>query len=158
MSEELFRDDSGLEPPLPARVPCVSLWQPYAELVIAGVKTIETRTWPWPYAPGWLAIHEAKHVDREAERRLAKRIAKTRDDLCSWGPARGGSVIGLVYVAGCRGLIEEDEADACFYAPNRHAWLLVKPTPFARPIVMRGPQKFVFLPRARIVDALKVTL
>lgn len=139
----------SVPPPLPASIPCVSLWEPYASLVIAGIKTIETRTWQWPYPPGWLAIHRAKHVDKSAESRLAKLLAGR-------GIVYGlpGSVGGLVYVTGCRPLIPADEQAACFYAPNGFGWALKWPRVFARPIVMRGPQKFVYLSRESIEEAL----
>lgn len=137
-------------PPLPERIPCISLWDPYASLVVAGVKTIETRTWFWPYPPGWLAIHRAKHVDKEAMARLADRMSASGDH----GPL--GSVIGLVYVTGWRPLVPSDEHAACFYAPDRIAWPIRWPRAFKHPIVMRGPQKFVYLDRAAVEKALGI--
>lgn len=145
-------------PPLPERVPCISLWAPYAELVVYGEKTIETRTWPWPYAASWLVIHEAKHVDREAERRLELRIRAMRERHAAWPKAgRGVAATGLVYVAGCRPLLPADEEAACFYAsdPPRFAWTLDHSHVFRRPVAMRGPQKFVYLPRETVLVALE---
>lgn len=151
------QSESGI-PPLPERVLCVSLWMPYAELVVCGVKTIETRTWPWPYPPSWLVIHEAKHTDRAAESRLRSRIVSMREQRSLSEPrvGCGGAAIGMVYVKGCRPLEPRDEEAACFYAssPPRHAWLLGHPSVFRQPVTMRGPQKFIYLPRETVLAAL----
>lgn len=56
--------------PLPERVRVISLWEPYASLVVNGRKTIETRKWPWPYDASWLVIHAAKRLDKSVCRRL----------------------------------------------------------------------------------------
>lgn len=154
MNLSLFAPAFDLAPPLPERVPCISLWEPYASLVLAGVKTIETRTWPWPYPPGWLAIHRAKHVDAEALRRLRARLQE--GGLSEQAIREGlGAVGGLMYVTGSRPLLPADEHAACFYAPSRYAWPLEKARRFKAPIVMRGPQKIVFLPRERVIEALR---
>lgn len=44
----------------------ISLWQPYASLIAAGVKHYETRSWPTTYR-GPLAIHAAKRPPRADE-------------------------------------------------------------------------------------------
>lgn len=43
-------------------VRCVSLWQPWASLIAAGLKTVETRSWPAPTTilGSRIAIHAAK--------------------------------------------------------------------------------------------------
>jgi hypothetical protein len=140
-------------PPLEERVLVLSLHQPYAALVIAGVKTLETRHWPWPYGPRWLVIHASKHLDREAEGRLIVKVGRVPPVLRD---ARG-ALLGLVHVAGpSRPLLPEDEDAACFYAEGRHAWPLERATPFARPVqVPRGPQKFASLPREDVVRFLR---
>lgn len=54
--------------PIPAklpRIPCLSLWQPWATLMAIGAKKIETRHWPVPSKyRGLFAIHAAKKVER----------------------------------------------------------------------------------------------
>lgn len=52
-------------PPLPEVLRVISLWDPYASLVVDGIKTLETRTWPWPYEPGrqaWPLSHGRRFV------------------------------------------------------------------------------------------------
>jgi|SRR5580692_4388879 hypothetical protein len=43
----------------------ITLWQPWASLIVDGRKKIETRPMPW-YFEGWVAIHAGLRVDREA--------------------------------------------------------------------------------------------
>lgn len=136
---------------LPEWVLCISLWQPYAGLVTDGTKTIETRTWPFPYAgrgyaAGWLCIHAAKHVNAEAMKRIGAKAAPHR--------APQGAILSLVHVAATRPLRPEDEDAACFYAEDRHAWVLDRRYPLAHPIAMVGPQKFKRIPRADVLRAL----
>lgn len=142
-----------LIPPLPSRIPCISLHQPYAELVVAGVKTIETRTWEWPYEPGWLAIHAAKRFRRGALLWLMENRLDAVRDVRVLEPMASG-VIGLVYVTECRPLVPADEQAACFYAPGLFAWTLAHARRFKTSIVMRGPQRIVYLDRNRVVEAL----
>jgi ASC-1-like (ASCH) protein len=47
---------------------CLSLRQPYAELVVTGKKTIEIRTWNTKFR-GVFLIHASKKIDREACKR-----------------------------------------------------------------------------------------
>jgi hypothetical protein len=46
--------------------PALSLTQPWATLVIAGAKRVETRSWRTPYR-GWLGIHASKGFPRRAK-------------------------------------------------------------------------------------------
>ncbi len=129
---------------LPERLRVLSLHEPYASLVIDGVKTIETRTWAWPYPPGWLVIHAAKRVNKEACAAL-----NLPDKYMTHG-----RLIGLVWVTDSRLLLPEDEKAACFYAADRFAWPLERATRFVRPIRFRGPQKFASIERERVLEAL----
>lgn len=131
--------------PLPAKVHVISLWEPYATLVVDGKKTLETRTWPWPYDASWLVIHAAQRVDAEACRRLG---------LPKAGYV-GGRLLGLVWVSGpSRLLLPEDEAAAYFYAPDRQAWPLKHAQRFVAPVQFRGPQKFASVDRDVVIRAL----
>lgn len=137
---------------LPERVRVVSLWRPYAELVVLGVKSLETRTWAWPYPPSWLAIYATETIDTEAVRRIGKRAEE------AIGPGR--HLLGLVWVVRSAPLLPEDEPRSLFYAPGRMAWELEKATRFPRPVPLSrtglksGPQKFASVDRRVILDAL----
>jgi hypothetical protein len=136
---------------LPAEVLCIALNQPYADLVVGGVKTLETRTWEWPYPPSWLAIYATKTPDKAAMARL--------------GPAHQevlvaplGGIVGVVFIAGCRRMAYEDQAAACFpFEAGRYVWTIERPHQFRTPVrdyLDRGPQKFVRVPRCVILAGL----
>lgn len=139
---------------LPERVRVIALHRPYAGLVAAGIKTLETRGRPWPkaYGPSWLAIYAAAKIDREATSRIGP-LAEQHV-----GPAQ--TLVCLVWVNGSRPLLPEDEAAACFYAPDRWAWELGEVVRFARPVPLAetglraGPQSIVTVRREVIERAL----
>jgi hypothetical protein len=145
---------ADIDPPLEERVLVISLHAPYAGLGAAGIKLLETRTWPWPYDARWLVIHVAKREPAPAVvERLATKIAGVPPALRD---ARG-ALLGLVRVTGpSRPLLPGDEDAACFYEPGRLAWPLAQHTPFPRPVpVPRGPQKFSSLSRAEVLGYLR---
>jgi hypothetical protein len=53
-------------------VKALTLWQPWADLVAVGAKTIETRSWSTSYR-GPLAIHSAKKIPAEGADLVASR-------------------------------------------------------------------------------------
>lgn len=132
---------------LPAGVLCLALNQPYADLVVGGVKTLETRTWIWPYPPSWLAIYATKSADWPRDGRLGQpRLLPL------------GAIVGVVYVTGCRLMERGDEGAACYpFELARFVWPIERPHRFAVPErshLKRGPQKFVRIPRAVVLAAL----
>lgn len=137
---------------LPDEVWTIALWRPYAGLVMAGKKVLETRSWPWPYGVSWLGIWAALHVDAEA----LGRIGQLAEDHV--GPAQ--VLLGIVRVTGCRPLLPEDEPRSLFYAAGRCAWELERPLTFKRPVTVveaglkKLPQKFARVDRRVIVEAL----
>lgn len=137
---------------LPDRVRVIALHRPYACLVTAGIKTLETRGRPWPYGPSWLAIYAALAVDHEAMKRLGS--------IASNVPHPAQALTCLVWVKGSRPLLPEDEPAACVYAPDRFAWELgevqrfVRPVPLAETGLSKGPQSFASVDRTVIVRAL----
>ena len=130
---------------LPPRVWCISLWWKWAALVAAGIKTIETRHWEWPYGPSWLAIHASQRPDGT--------VAGRSCPLPEAPPVQPGALCALVWVEGCRELLPEDEPRALCYAPGRFAWPLSDVRRLA-PVPMRGPQKLARVDRAIIEQAL----
>jgi ASCH domain len=136
---------------LPDEVLCLALDQPYADLVIDGVKTLETRTWPWPYQPSWLAVYATK----KAPERLT--MIRLRERLVRRSMVQG-AILGIVWVTGSRAMAPEDAEAACYaHEPGRVAWPLARPHRFVRPDqthLARGPQKFVRIPRSVVVAGL----
>ena len=98
---------------------CLSLRQPYAALVVAGIKTIECRTWPAPVR-GTILIHAAtKTLALHPEFwPLLKRVP---EHLLT----ASGMVIGKVRVKDCRRLTLSDRAAALYGPdPSLYGWIL----------------------------------
>jgi len=133
-------------------LPAVSLYQPYASLVAAGLKPIETRPARIHYR-GDMVICAAQKIDTEAafytvaprltteQRAALERVGCAFDkagDFCQFPVG----AVALVDVVGCRPLVPEDEPLAWAYGPNRWAWLLENIRPL-RPFPVRGmPGRF----------------
>jgi hypothetical protein len=134
---------------LPERVRIISLHRPYAGLVAAGLKTFETRMWPWPSGPGWLLIHESKTINKEAMRRLGA-VATNHVGV-------GGVALVLVWIAGCRLMTKADEPQAMIeVVDGRWVWEIGARHPLIKPIPMVGHQKFWSTPREDVVAALEL--
>ena len=99
----------------------ITLWQPYATLLVQGVKLHETRSWPMPAAllDGPTAIHAAR---RTIDARDAARI-EAEGMLVSDCPL--GAVVGWVRFARCLptprpGLVDQWGDDS----PGRWVWVV----------------------------------
>jgi hypothetical protein len=126
----------------------ISLWQPWATLIVIGAKKYETRSWS-PDHFGRVAIHAAKHQAQEII------------ELCKQEPFR--SVLATVgiksfadlplgaYVGECsivrahrteKMSVSDQERAFGDYGRGRWAWELEKPIPYPQPIPGRGQQGF----------------
>lgn len=127
----------------------LTLTQPWASLVILGVKGWETRSWrPRGIVPGdRIAIHAAKGWTRDdidfafdlASRDILPmaRYAEPDTDLPR------GVVLGTVTFTGYRptaGMTPTSDVELLLgdFSPGRFAWGLVLPKEYARPVPARG--------------------
>lgn len=142
--------------PIPERVPCLALNPPYAGLLFGengkpGRKSLESRTWEWPYSPGWCAIYATKAVDREAVTRLGLIATPHTQPI--------GCIIGIVWFDVSRPMTADDTDGACYpFWQDRFVWPILESRRFAVPDrdhLKRGPQKFVYVPRAVIMAGLQ---
>lgn len=127
----------------------LTLTQPWATLVILGVKRYETRGWPIPVAmrrPVRIAIHAAKGWTADDRDFLSDLI---RDGVLSQMATASiprGAVLGTVRLDGLytttAALRQPDmtelEQMLGDYSPGRYAWALGDPEPFPEPIAARG--------------------
>lgn len=121
----------------------LSVRQPWAALIMAGLKDIENRTWTTRHR-GLLGIHASqtrlpladqariRHVlTRNGPRRTRRRIALVLD-----GELVYGALLGTVQ------LIDVCHSDTCQCSPwheeDAYGWKLRKPTTFPRPRPMPG--------------------
>jgi hypothetical protein len=94
---------------------CLSVKQPWANLIASGRKTIETRTWPTGYR-GDLLIVASKSPPIP--------------------PA--GAAVALVELVECRPMVKSDEPAACCELyPKAYAWVFRNVRP-VRPVAVRG--------------------
>lgn len=130
-------------------IKALSLWQPWASLLAAGVKRIETRGWPTGHR-GLLLIHAGKHrsdvgygVWHSTQAYKMPAVAETR-----FSDLPFGAIVGAVDVTACRAsvdLLEADdlsklELDLGDYRPDRYGFVCEQPVLFVKPIPWRGMQ------------------
>lgn len=130
----------------------LSVWQPWASLIITGHKKIETRSWPAPYSVRGqrIALASTKAVRRE--QRLAAGDDAFQEQFFLTGLPRiddlpMGCVLGTVIISSCREVdsdlmqaLQPAEEAFGWYGPGRFAWFLEDPQPLAIPVPVRGGQ------------------
>lgn len=139
--------DHGVFHPISDHVRLITLWSRWAALVASGAKPLETRTWAWPYGPGWLGICAARRYDGHIDGLRAAPFPEAEAVM-------PGAIVALVFVTGCRPLVPADLPRSLIYAKGLFAWELthvrrLTPIPMAR-----CPQKFARAPRSVIERAL----
>ena len=124
----------------------LTIKQPWASLIMAGLKRVENRTWRTNYR-GPLAIHAGRTVDRDA----AETLDAAGIDPQDFEDAPRGVILGVVDLID---VIEMDSAAARQQAlpgfPGRYdidsdplatgpyCWILRNPRPLARPVPYCG--------------------
>ena len=129
----------------------ITLHQPWASLIMLGLKNYETRSWPCPIKHrGPLLIHASKkvvpldNIVGSPEFYQIVRALLDKYGRCSDMPT--GAILGQVDVVGAHKTEEvKDEISplelACGdYADGRFAWELANITPFDEPIPAKGKQ------------------
>lgn len=139
MTSSIERDSQG-------RVVCraLTLWQPWASLVVHGLKRFETRSWSTTHR-GLLAIHAAARPVSQAEyAQFADLLARCRIE----GPEQlpRGVIVGFACVSEIfsvdyiRGNLTDEERRVGDFSPGRYAWMLDGPVWLVEPIPCRGRQ------------------
>jgi activating signal cointegrator 1 len=124
----------------------LSIWQPWASLIMSGHKKIETRSWPAPHSIRGtrIAIASTRSIRDEQRQAVSEdsfRVHYAATGLPDMGYLPMGLVLGIVIVDGCReidpefleGLDEQEEAFG-WYGPGRFAWFLRHPEPLDLPV------------------------
>lgn len=131
----------------------ISLHQPYASLIAAGVKKVETRGWATPYR-GLLAIHAAKRwTSREllALVNLRGKFSAVLESVVETPPL--GALVAVARLVDCRAMTlrpypggivigEQTELERAVggWAPGRYGWVLEDVRRLDPPIPLRGRQ------------------
>ena len=118
----------------------LSVWQPWAWLIVCGSKDIENRTWYTTYR-GPLAIHASLKVDKAAMIEYASILPDY--------PLPRGALVGKSFLADC------GRGDSSMWAEkDMYHWVLFERRYFKNPVAWRGRQGLFDVPDRVIEDAL----
>lgn len=131
----------------------ISLWQPWATLIVIGAKQYETRSWkPYPAMIGRrIAIHAAKKKDLDSLGLCLTEPFRTclvEAGLTIVGDLPFGAVLGTAVITRAektheiRDVISEQERAFGDYSYGRFAWRLDQIEKFDEPIPVNGAQGF----------------
>jgi activating signal cointegrator 1 len=114
-------------------VKAITLWQPWASLIVDGRKWIETRSRSWAYV-GPVAIHAGLKVDREA----CWRFGYDPDFIPT------GAVLGTAHKDCCVQFPDRQAPPDQYgdFTPGRYGYLLSEIRKFEKPVPAKGHQGF----------------
>lgn len=143
------------------KIRVISLWQPWASLVVCGLKKFETRSWA-PKCFGPIAIH------------AAQKWSKLQADLCQTEPFETainsialsylpfGSIVGVVSVGNWFNTEDQqlknylashpDEEAFGDYGKGRFAWQLSEAYFFKNPVEEKGHQGYWSIETKRLPE------
>lgn len=110
-----------------AIVKVISIRQPWASLIVGGVKDVENRTWPTRYR-GPVLIHASQRADQVTFEEIGRRFGfRPPSELPLELPL--GGVVGITEIVDC----VRPHASK-WYAPGHYAFVLTnaRPLPFVR--------------------------
>lgn len=118
---------------------CLSIKQPYAELLVSGRKTIELRTWNTKFR-GEFLIHASKKIDKEA-----CEMNNIDSDSLIVGAKLGKADLYDVKFYKNKNSFARDKSKhlaATKYADHKYGFLVKNPRRFRKPIAMPGKLGF----------------
>lgn len=148
----------------------ITIWQPYATLIVLGLKRFETRCWGTSYR-GPLVIHAAKRWDEDREFD-SQRVAALLEDKTFCPTAFTdlqirmfympfgetlGKALGVVDLVGCRHMADGGnafETQVGYFGEGRFGWECERPRIFEEPIAAQGKQG-LWTPEASLEQAAK---
>jgi len=158
---------------LDLEIKCITIWQPWAELIVNGNKDRECRSWPVRYT-GPLLIHAGKKFDPDCldaesfhlprgKRQLDKSLLQGKGLEITIPESEAdyqyGGIVGLVWLTDCLGWDRyqhpSDYRYSPWHVPGQYGWVLEKARrlPFTP---MRG-QQGLYSVTAEILDSLGLT-
>ena len=115
---------------------CVTVWQPWAELIVAGVKDVENRSWTTAYR-GPVLIHAGRRMRAADLDDLAHRhgieLGRSALEL--------GAILGVVDLVDCR-----EEVTSRWHHQGSFGWYLENPRRLPSPIPYKGQLRLFDIP------------
>ena len=120
----------------------LSVMQPWAALIVLGVKRIETRPWRTGFR-GRLGVHASSTRPSNFDDLCCREPVRSALLAAPWNRPPRGVLLGTVEVCDCVRVEElealsEQERSLGDFGPGRWAWLLADPRPLPWLIPLRG--------------------
>lgn len=137
-------------------IPALSLWQPFASLVVDGVKPIETRLSATAFRGRFVICATKKLAPKRFYSDVLRRLAEAGEDPEAYGPknVQRGVILGIVELVECRPMTEADEPKAWVSRLTdegdlRWAWVLSPNVVRLKPAPVKGGQFWFRVPASR---------
>lgn len=131
-------------------IPALTISQPYAEAVLSGRKTIETRTWTTTHR-GWLAVHAGgawwreRALGKHAAQREAEEVARRLGLPLPVTAYPRRALVGIVRIVDCFPFdadsweaMRPQHGVAESWRPGLVGWHLTDPRPLPAPVSWPG--------------------
>lgn len=131
----------------------ISIWQPFAGLLVKGYKVFETRSWPAPAAVIGQTIGIASTKNLKPEQRAHFADPEFQNYYARLGLAETLEEMPLGYLLGTVKLdsielvteeflddVSDEEQQYGWFNLGGYAWRMVDPVEFEHPIIIRGKQ------------------
>lgn len=121
-----------------SQIPCLSVKQPFADLIVDGLKTVELRNWRTKHR-GWVLIHASKTIDFGYHE-------KWNDLITSSNSQQYGKIIGAAVLISCQKSNDSLQKLALYDGSEyRYAWLLEDAQRLPKPVDYRGRPGLFYL-------------
>jgi activating signal cointegrator 1 len=142
----------------------LTVWQPYASLLVMGLKEFETRGWETKYR-GPLVIHAAKLNDNARKDDIDRVVTMLREHgmdeqaerLFESCGSSFGCAVGVVDLTACIQMMDggsDLENAVGYYGEGRFGWKCDNPRMFESPIPVVGKQG-LWNPSKELIEAAK---
>lgn len=140
----------------------LTVWQPYASLLVMGLKKFETRGWDTKYR-GSLLIHAAKLNDNRRKDDIDRTVTLLREHgmdslaekLVASCSLSFGCVVGVVELTSCKPMMDGGsnlENAVGYFGEGRFGWKCDEPRMFDTPITVVGKQG-LWVPSQELIEA-----
>lgn len=127
----------------------ITIWQPWASLIVMNKKHNETRSWATKYK-GEILIHAAKKPYTQVEKLISNDSRRAIEETLNIKQLEYGAILGYVNLVDCVLITDEysefiknitpNEYLFGDWTPGRYAWVFTDPIMFKRPITAKGQQ------------------